>query len=67
MKKNLKGYAKLWGGGGGQIRCLMGDVQVTNPVILTKQVWSIKYLFCGQIIVALIHYGLFGCYLVFYE
>ena len=55
------------GGGGGQIRCIMGDVQVTNPAILTKQVWSIKYLFYGQIIVALIHYGLSCCYLVFYE
>ena len=55
------------GGGGGPIRCIMGDVQVTNPAILTKQVWSIKYLFYGQIIVALIHYGLSCCYLVFYE
>ena len=24
-----KGYAKFGGGGGGQIRCIMGDVQVT--------------------------------------
>ena len=56
-----------FGGGGGQIRCIMGDVQVTNPVILTKQVWTIKYLFYGQIIVAFIHHGLSCCYLVFYE
>ena len=42
---------------GGQIRCIMGDVQVTNPAILTEQVWSIKDLFYGQIIVVSIHNG----------
>ena len=52
---------------GGQIRCIMGDVQVANPAILTEQGWSIKYLFYCQIIVVLIHYGLSCCYLVFYE
>ena len=52
---------------GGQMRCIMGDVQVTNPAILTEQAWSIKYLFYAQIIVALIHNGLSCCYLVFYE
>ena len=52
---------------GGQIRCIMGDVQVTNPAILTEQAWSIKYLFYCQIIVVLIHNGLSCCYLVFYE
>ena len=52
---------------GGQIRCIMGDVQVTNPAILTEQAWSIKYLFYCQIIVFLIHNGLSCCYLVFYE
>ena len=52
---------------GGQIRCIMEDVQVTNPAILTEQAWSIKYLFYGQIIVVLIHNGLPCCYLVFYE
>ena len=40
----------------------MGDVQVTNPAILTEQAWSIKYLF-----VVFIHNGLSCCYLVFYE
>ena len=45
-------------GGGGQIRCIMGDVQVTNPAILTEQAWSIKCLFYCQIIVVLIHNGL---------
>ena len=52
---------------GGQMRCIMGDVQVTNPAVLTEQAWSIKYLFYCQIIVALIHYGLSCCYLIFYE
>ena len=52
---------------GGQIRCIMGDVQVTNPAILTEQAWSVKYLFYRQIIVALIHYGLSCYYLLFYE
>ena len=69
-EKEPERLCKTLGGGGvggGQIRCIMGDVQVTNPAILTKQVWSIKYLFYGQIIVALIHYGLSCCYLVFYE
>ena len=56
----------FWGGGG-QIRCILEDVQVTNPAILTEQAWSIKYLFYCQIIVALIHNGLSCCYLVFYE
>ena len=64
MKNNLKGYAKL---GGGQIRCIMGDGQVTNPAFLTEQAWSIKYLFYCQIIVVLIRNGLSCCYLVFYE
>ena len=50
-----------------QIRYIMGDVQVTNPAILTEQAWSIKYLFYCQIIVVLIYYGLSFCYLVFYE
>ena len=45
----------------------MGDVQVTNPAILTEDTWSRKYLFYGQIIVVLIHNGLSCCYLVFYE
>ena len=45
----------------------MGDVQVANPAILTKQAWSIKYLFSCQIIVVLIHNGLSCRYLVFYE
>ena len=45
----------------------MGDVQVTNPAILTEQAWSIKYLFYCQIIVALILSGLSCSYLVFYE
>ena len=53
--------------GGGQIRCIMGDVQVTNPAILTKQAWSVKYLFFYQVIMAFIHNGLSCCYLVFYE
>ena len=52
---------------GGQIRCIMGDVEVTNPAILTEQAWSIKYLFYCQIIVFLMHNGLSCCYLVFYE
>ena len=52
---------------GGQIRCIMGDVQVANPAILTEQAWSIKYLFYCQIIVVLIHYGLSCYYLVFYD
>ena len=52
---------------GGQIRCIMGDVQVTNPAILTKQACSIKYFFYCQIIVVFIHNGLSCCYLVFYE
>ena len=46
----------LRGRGGGQIRCIMGDVQVANPAIMTKQAWSIKYLFYAQIIMVLIHY-----------
>ena len=50
---------------GGQIRCIMGDVEVTNPAILTEQAWSIKYLFYCQIIVFLMHNGLSCCYLVF--
>ena len=45
----------------------MGDVQVTNPAILTEQTWSIKDLFYDQIIVVLIHNSLSYCYLVFYE
>ena len=45
----------------------MGDVQVTNPAILTEQAWSIKYLFYRQIVVVLILNGLCCCYLVFYE
>ena len=45
------------GGGGGQIRCIMGDVQVPNLAILTEQGWSRKDLFYGQIIVVLIHNG----------
>ena len=52
---------------GGQMRCIMGDVQVTNPATLTEKAWSIKYLFYCQIIVVLIHNGLSCCYLVFYE
>ena len=52
---------------GGQIRCIMGDVQVTNPAILTEQAWSIKYLCYCQIIVVFIHNDLCYCYLVFYE
>ena len=52
---------------GGQIRCIMGDMQVTNPAILTEQASSIKCLFHCQIIVVLIHNGLSCCYLVFYE
>ena len=52
------------GGGGGQIRCIMWDLQVANPAILTEQAWSIKDLFHGQIIVLLIHNGLSCCYLV---
>ena len=52
---------------GGQIRYIMGDVQATNPAILTKQAWSIKDLFYCQIIVVLIHNGFSCCYLVFYE
>ena len=52
---------------GGQIRCIMGDGQVTNPAFLTEQAWSIKYLLYCQIIVVLIHNGLSCCYLVFYE
>ena len=63
MKNNLK----LMQNFGGQIRCIMGDVQVANPAILTKQAWSIKYLFYCQIIVVLIHNGLSCRYLVFYE
>ena len=56
-----------FGGGGGQISCIMGDVQVTNPAILTEQAWSIKYLCYCQIIVVFIHNDLSYCYLVFYE
>ena len=52
---------------GGQMSCIMGDVQVTNPAILTEQAWSIKYLFYCQIIVVFIHNGLSCCYLVFYK
>ena len=52
---------------GGQIRCIIGDVQVTNPAILAEQAWSIKYVFYCQIIMVLIHNGLCCCYLVFYE
>ena len=52
---------------GGQKGCIMGDVQVTNPAILTEQAWSIKYLFYCHIVVVLIHNGLSCCYLVFYE
>ena len=52
---------------GGQIRCIMVDVQVTNPAILTEQARSIKYLFYCQIIVVSIHNYLSCCYLVFYE
>ena len=63
MKNNLKGYAKFWR----QIRCIIGDVQVTNPAILTKQAWSRKDLFYGQIIVVLIQNDLSCCYLVSYE
>ena len=43
---NLSWDAKfLRGRGGGQIRCIMGDVQVKTPAILTKQAWSKKGLF----------------------
>ena len=52
---------------GGQISCIMGDVKVTNPAILTEQAWSIKYIFYCQIIVFFMHNGLSCCYLVFYE
>ena len=62
------GYAKFKGvGGGGQIRCIMWDLQLANPAILTEQAWSIKDLFYGQIIVLLIHSGLSCCYLVSYK
>ena len=37
------------------------------PAIVTKEAWSIKDLFYGQIIVVLIHNGLSCRYLVFYE
>ena len=59
-----------WAGGGGGWAnkvMIMGDVQVTNPAILTEQTWSIKDLFYDQIIVVLIHNSLSYCYLVFYE
>ena len=46
-----------WRGGGEQIRCIMGDVQVPNPAIFTEQAWSRKDLFYGEIIVVLIHNG----------
>ena len=45
-----------FGGGGKQIRCIMGDVQVPNPAIFTEA-WSRKDLFYGEIIVVLIHNG----------
>ena len=70
MKNTMKGNAKLSGrGGGGWANkvMIMGDVQVTNPAILTEQTWSIKDLFYDQIIVVLIHNSLSYCYLVFYE
>ena len=61
MKNNLKLKVMQnfggWRGGGGQIRCIMGDVQVPNLAILTEQGWSRKDLFYGQIIVVLIHNG----------
>ena len=62
VMKNLGGW-----GGGGHIRCFMGDVQVPNPAILTEHTWSRKYLFYSQILVVLIHNGLSCCYFVFYE
>ena len=69
MKNTMKGNAKLSGRGGGGANkvMIMGDVQVTNPAILTEQTWSIKDLFYDQIIVVLIHNSLSYCYLVFYE
>ena len=63
----MQNFLFLRGGGRGQIRFIMEDVQVTNPAILTEQAWSIKYLFYCQIIVALIHNGSSCSYLVFYE
>ena len=48
MKNTMKGNAKLsgrGGGGGANKVMIMGDVQVTNPAILTEQTWSIKDLF----------------------
>ena len=69
MKKNLKGYAKLLGGGGANKvhygRCASDESSYFDQASLDNK--TIKYLFYGQIIVALIHYGLSCCYLVFYE
>ena len=45
IKEKWKTPWKVMQNLGGQIRCIMGDVQVTNPAILTKQAWSIKYFF----------------------
>ena len=56
-----------WRGGGANKVMIMGDVQVTNPAILTEQTWSIKDLFYYQIIVVFVHNSLSCCYLVFYE
>ena len=67
IKEKWKTPWKVMQNLGGQIRCIMGDVQVTNPAILTEQAWSIKYLFYCQIIVVFIHNGLSCCYLVFYK
>ena len=72
MKNNLKGYAKFGGGrgvgGGGHIRCIMGDVHASaESGYLAEHTWSRKYLFYSQILVVLIHNGLSCCYLVFYE
>ena len=55
-------------GGGGHIRCIMGDVHASaESGYLAEHTWSRKYLFYSQILVVLIHNGLSCCYLVFYE
>ena len=68
-RRNEKHHERLCkiGGGGANKVMIMGDVQVTNPAILTEQTWSIKDLFYYQIIVVFIHNSLSCCYLVFYE
>ena len=68
-EKHHERLCKIGGGEGGWANkvMIMGDVQVTNPAILTEQTWSIKDLFYYQIIVVFIHNSLSYCYLVFYE